>query len=132
MLYLLFILSNLSVYGADRERLIIQYFWCGYAYSLIISFLYFCISVSLRQLKRILKRLNLGRRRKIDGNMVRQTTLPIRVSIVFGIICTSVLIMWCLLIIHQKDFQGSGRLLGYRSLWRRLQNRHGVYVPRYM
>ena len=129
---LLFILNNLSsVYDADRERLIIQYVLCGYAYSLIISFLYFVhrISVSLCQLKRILKCLNLGRRCKIDCNVVRQTTLLIRVSIVFGIICTRVLTMWCLLRIHQKELQGCGSLLGYRTLWRGLQNQHRVYVP---
>ena len=49
----------------DTDELIGWYFSLGYTYQVIICFLYYVhgICLSLRQLKRILKRLNLRRRR---------------------------------------------------------------------
>ena len=50
--------------GQTREQLIAAYFSEGYTYKLVICFLYFVhgVSISLRQLKRSLKRLGLHRR----------------------------------------------------------------------
>ena len=50
--------------GLGRDDLIRQYFFEGYDYHLIICFLFFIhgITLSLRQLKRILRRMNLSRR----------------------------------------------------------------------
>jgi len=47
-----------------RHELITKYFFEGYEYSLIVCFLFFVhgISLSVRQLKRILRRMNLRRR----------------------------------------------------------------------
>ena len=64
----LFILLALPtcIIGADGRDLLIKcYFMLGYEYRLIICFLYFVhgISISLRQLKRTLRRLQLRRRR---------------------------------------------------------------------
>ena len=65
-----------------RDDIIRVYFSRGYTYSLIVCFLQFVhgISVSLRQLKRILRRLNLRRRRAIDRNILRRATTLIMVS----------------------------------------------------
>lgn len=56
-----------SLVSADRNRrdlLIMEYFFSGFPYNLILCFLCFVhgISLSLRQLKRILRQLNLRRR----------------------------------------------------------------------
>ena len=67
----------------SREDLITAYFSCGYSYSLIVCFLYLIhgISISLRQLKRVLSQLHLTRRRRISPSTIYQATSLIRVSI---------------------------------------------------
>ena len=77
VLLLIITLSSLAL--ASRDRLIQEYFYQGYPYQLILCFLYFVhgISLSLRQLKRILKRLSL--RRRLPARE-RQLERAIRVS----------------------------------------------------
>ena len=50
--------------GLSRDDLIKEYFFEGYEYRVIICFLYFVhgVSISLRQLKRVLRAMNLRRR----------------------------------------------------------------------
>ena len=57
-----------------RDELIWKYFHLGYEYKLIVCFLYYVegISISLRQLKRILQRLGFG-----DGGWVAKLNAPI-------------------------------------------------------
>ena len=61
--------------GVGRDQLITLYFWEGFQYKAIICFLYFVhgIALSLRQLKRILKRLHLRRRPRasLRGSLIR-------------------------------------------------------------
>ena len=67
---------------ATREQLITAYFSEGYSYPLIICFLFFehGISLSLRQLKMILARLNLSRRRTITMATITRAVTLIQVS----------------------------------------------------
>ena len=67
----------------NREDLIEVYFSCGYPYRLIVCFLHFVhgITLSLRQLKRILRRLNLRRRRTIDRSLIAQAVILINVNL---------------------------------------------------
>ena len=57
-----------------RDNIITRYFHCGFSYPLIICFLYFVhgISLSLRQLKRILRRLKLRRRQSNTRSFLHQ------------------------------------------------------------
>ena len=65
-----------------RDELIWKYFHLGYEYKLIVCFLYYVegISISLRQLKRILQRLGLRRHSVISGVSVGIADALIRVS----------------------------------------------------
>ena len=81
-------IDNLSVaitkinVSDNREDLVEVYFSCGYPYRSIVCFLYFVhgITVSLRQLKQILRRLNLRRRHTIDRSLIAQAISLIRVN----------------------------------------------------
>ena len=67
-----------------RDSLISEYFFLGYPYKLILCFLSFVhgISLSLRQLKRILRQLDLRRRppRVVSVNRQQVVDILIRVS----------------------------------------------------
>ena len=65
----------------DRDQLIAWYFSLGYSYKLIVCFLYFVhgISLSLRQLKRILKKLNLRRRHPVSRQLFDRTVAILQV-----------------------------------------------------
>ena len=67
--------------GLSRDELIKEYFLEGYEYRLIICFLYFVhgLTLSLRQLKRVLRAMDLHRRVRPRFNHVMVRTL-IRVS----------------------------------------------------
>ena len=72
-------------WGSERENLIAMYFSLGYSYNLIVCFLFFIhgISISLRQLKRILRQLGLRRRHPpMDRNLYNLTVTLIRVSLI--------------------------------------------------
>ena len=117
-----------SVYCAEsRDDIIKRYFACGFSYKIIIGFLHFVhgISLSLRQLKR---RLCLRRRQAISRTLLNRTV---------GVMQAHIPPLQCKLykpcfILIQEELRGSGRLLGYRSMWRRLQVQHGLSVPRFV
>ena len=71
------------VFGT-RDALVEHYFHLGYDYGLILCFLHFLhgISISLRQLKRILKRLGLRRRTLQDRTLLLDTLGVIEVGVV--------------------------------------------------
>ena len=79
------LLINLNQFAlASRDALIQEYFHQGYPYTLILCFLYFVngISLSLRQLKRILKRMGLRRRiSALTRTRERQLERTIRVRL---------------------------------------------------
>ena len=74
----------LCVLGVDRTRdaLILRYFSLGYEYGLILCFLHFLhgVTISLRQLKRILRRLGLRRRALQDRALLLDTLSVIEVK----------------------------------------------------
>ena len=67
--------------SSSRDELIVWYFSLNYSYSLILCFLQFVhgISLSLRQLKRHLKRLNLRRRHPVNRHLLDRTLAAIQV-----------------------------------------------------
>lgn len=67
----------------NRDKLVAWYFSLGYSYKLILCFMYFShgISLSLRQLKRVLKKLNLRRRRPLTRQLIDSTLAILQVSI---------------------------------------------------
>ena len=71
------------VFGT-RDALVEHYFHLGYDYRLILCFLHFLhgISISLRQLKRILRRLGLRRRTLQDRTLLLDTLGVIEVGLV--------------------------------------------------
>ena len=84
---LLLVVSSLSLVvsacaASTREDIIRMYFSHGYSYNLIVCFLYFVhgISMSLRQLKRILRRLNLRRRHTTNRENIQRATALIVVT----------------------------------------------------
>ena len=89
------------------EEAIRHYFKKNYKYSTILQFLekFHNIKLSKRTLIRKLQEYGLGRR-KYNANR-DQVEQAIR-----------------------QELNGSGRLLGYRAMWRRLQSNHGIYVRR--
>lgn len=89
----------------SRDDLIKRYFALGFDYSEILSCLLFShgISLSLRQLKRILARLQLRRRKNYTD-----------LNDVLGAI--------------QDELNGSGRLLGYRAVWQKLKTERNMAV----
>ena len=94
--------------GQDRDNLIRSYFNQGYSYKNIADMLLHvhAISVSVSHLKRLLKRMGLRRRVACTRHQLERVVIAI-----------------------QQELQGSGRFLGYKSLWRRLCNK-GILVPR--
>ncbi len=66
--------------GTGREQLIELYFRHGYQYGLILRFLYYVqVTISLRQLKRILSRRGLRRRVTVTASHLRRVEHAIRV-----------------------------------------------------
>ena len=89
------------------EDIIRGYFQKNYSYKTILKLLekYHGIKISRSTLLNRLKEYGLQRRRNVvDRDRVRQ----------------------CIV----QEVDGSGRNLGYRAMWRRLQSKHGVQVPR--
>ena len=88
--------------GLHRDDLIAGYFAQGFAYKDILVALLVShgLSVSLKTLKRTLRRLGLRRRQPL---------------------CRDQLIDAIELI--QIELKGSGQCIGYRSMWKRLQNK---------
>lgn len=94
----------------QRDKLIKEYFDLGYTYKEIVASLVCThgITLSLRHLKRILKRHGL-RRKLPDGG---ESPLA---DIIIGI---------------DKELNGSGKCLGYRTMWRRLLSEYKLHVKR--
>ena len=91
----------------ERDALTEQYFDLGLNYVEIISFLLFThgISISLRQLKRLLRRKGLRRRQNYSDP-----------AVVVGAV--------------EREIQGSGSLIGYRLLYQRLRTDYGLVANR--
>jgi hypothetical protein len=66
----------------ERDELIRYYFSLGYEYRLIVCFLHFKhgIGISLRQLKRVLRRLGLKRRVRVTRALLSDAIQLIQVS----------------------------------------------------
>lgn len=88
-----------------RIPLIEHYFLQGYQGLEIVALLRFChnINVSLRHLKRLLRQLNLRRRRQ-------ESPIEDIAQIIL------------------RELEGSGRNIGYRLMWHRLNNIYGLRV----
>lgn len=100
--------SNIPVRGIiTRLELIEIYFHCGFTYTEIVLLLFVVnnIRISLRQLKRVLKRYNLRRRLAYTPDEI---------------------VMECI----SNEIENSGQCIGYRSMWKRLINDHKLKVPR--
>ena len=92
---------------ADGEEAIRHYFSMNYNYATILNFLerHHGIRISKRTLLNCLKEYGLCRRgRTIDEQIVREYII--------------------------RELDGSGSLLGYRSMWRRLHSKYRINVPR--
>ena len=91
----------------DRDTSITKYFQCGFLYKEILAFLaiYNGTILSLRQLKRILSRLHLRRRRHHSSAEEVLNTISTELS-------------------------GSGSSLGYRLMHQRLRVDHGIVVDK--
>ena len=91
----------------NRDRLIQQYFSLGLNYCDILGFLPFGhgIQLSLRQLKRILSRLNLRRRNTNVGPNIDEITAAI-----------------------ESELRGSGCCIGYRQMHQRLTTKYGLVI----
>ena len=93
--------------SSERE-IISSYFHSGYTNDIIKTFLerHHSISMSLSTLKRRLRDFGLSRQNenRIDTDPVRQ--------------------------IIQEELNGSGHLLGYRSIWHSLRLEHHIHYPR--
>jgi len=116
-----------------REVLIRRYFEEGYEYQIILCFLYWVhgISLSLRQLKRLLKSMNLRRRQSMTAVGFRRINLLIRVSRVI-VIERDEEMKNAVISYIQRELRESGSMLGYRALWKRLQRKYHVVVSRYV
>ena len=66
----------------NRDELVSWYFNLGYNYEVIVCFLHFLhgVDISLRQLKRVLKRLNLKRRHPTDPALINRAINTMRVG----------------------------------------------------
>ena len=82
--------------GLSREDLIKQYFFEGYEYCVIICFLYFVhgIRLSVRQLKMILRCMNLRRRVHPSSHYHRTIRRLIQVSNPWPFVCLLLLLYW--------------------------------------
>lgn len=91
----------------DRNEAIKEYFNAGFQYAEILGFLFIIngVSLSLRQLKRILKALGLSRRKR-----------PSEISNVVDAI--------------EMELSGSGSCVGYRQIHQRLRDDYGLVVDR--
>lgn len=98
-----------SFMNVGKSSLIVEYFKQGFKYSEILGFLLLRhgILLSMRQLKRILQRLNLKRR-----GMNLYTPLGSVVGVV------------------DREILNSGQSIGYRMMWRRLKVNHNMHVKR--
>ena len=90
-----------------RESLIRRYFCLGFTYLEILVFLskYHGIELSLRQLKRLLRRMRLYRR--IESSPIPEVSQAV-----------------------ERELNGSGCSLGYRAMHQRLQIEHGLVASR--
>ena len=102
-IYIPTVLNN----NLGRNQLISTYFHLGFSYSEILLFLGLSHGVyqSMRQLKRVLKGLQLGRRR--NSSDLRD-------------VCEAL----------EEELKGSGSLLGYRQMTQRLTIKRGLNVSR--
>ena len=82
-----------TISGSD---LIKQYFFEGYEYCVIICFLYFIhgIRLSVRQLKRVLRCMNLRRRVHPSSHYHRTVRSSIQVSNPWPFVCLLLLLYW--------------------------------------
>ena len=94
-------------HALSQDEVIESYFNLGFTAQEIVLFLanVHCMYISLRHLKRILRRLGCRRRRF-------QSNLDEVVDVV------------------QEELRGSGSLLGYRAMHQRLLNHHGLVTTR--
>ncbi|XP_033729677.1 uncharacterized protein LOC117318858, partial [Pecten maximus] len=97
--------SLLNGDNTTKQDLIREYHFAGYTYSDIILILFYQhhVSISCRQLHRILRSLGLRRQHAVTDEVVQAI---------------------------QQEIQCSGSSLGYRSMTRRLLTRHGIVVAR--
>ena len=100
-------IPTLQVNPGGRNDIVESYFRLGFYYTEILLYLvlFHGISLSLRQLKRVLKSKGLGRRR--NSSDIRE-------------ICQVV----------EEELRGSGSNIGYRQMTRRLVNDYGLIVDR--
>ena len=100
-------LPALGVAYLGRDSLVQQYFDLGLNYVEIISFLLLIhgISLSIRQLKRILRRKGLTRRQNFSDPA----------EVVAAV---------------ERELQGSGSLIGYRQMHQRLRTDYGLVMDR--
>ena len=96
-----------NAFEIDRDTLISVYFNLGFTYNEIAAFLKKChgIQLSVRQLKRVLKSKGLQRKR-------RKSPLQHVVNAV------------------REELNGSGNLIGYRQMHRRIMIDHGLVIDR--
>ncbi len=115
-----------------RNELVESYFHRGYEYWAIICFLYFLhgIKLSLRQLKRILKMLNL--RRRPCHNRAYQVLLRRRVRVDLAALMHigPPYVSESHFLRVQEELMDTGSLLGYRSLWKRISLKYKIPVAR--
>ena len=95
--------------NVERDELIETYFHLGLKYKEILLFLLDVhgVEISIRQLKRILKQRGLGRRRN-----------PSPANDVFEAM--------------RSELNGSGNIIGYRAMHRRLRDWHRLIISREM
>ena len=100
-------IPTLQVNPGGRNDIVESYFRLGFDYTEILLYLvlFHGISLSLRQLKRVLKSKGLGRRR--NSSDVRE-------------VCQAV----------EEELRGSGSNIGYRQMTQRLVNDYGLVVDR--
>ena len=93
--------------NANRDELIETYLYLGLQQIEIVAFLTLAhgITISLRQLKRVLQSKGLRR---------RGANSPL------GLVIRTI----------QQEIEGSGKCVGYRAMWQRLRNDHRIDVSR--
>ena len=108
---------------------IARYFHDGYQYRMILVWLgLLCgVSVSLATLKRIIRELGLRRRVRTSMEYFAVVEALMRVSLSNIALCNYTLH----LNLQIELLQGSGGLLGYRTLWQRLRQKYRLPVARY-
>ena len=109
--------------GLSRGDLIKQYFFEGYQYSVIICFLYFVhgIRLSVRQLKRVLRCMNLRRRVHPSSHYHRTVRSLIQVSNPWPFVCLLLLLHWvplrtyCVYYFNIERAQGLRKFVGLQG-----------------